>query len=67
MTHLTSPYAAPTIIYDTATGPIEARLCPGCGLPERLWKEDGGRGHVTADGDSYCCRGCAEQTGCTCV
>jgi hypothetical protein len=44
----------------------EARLCPGCGRPEALWRENGGSGYEGADGGTYCCRGCADETGCTC-
>ena len=39
--------------------------CPRCGLRSDHW-EHGGQGY--ADGNErYCCRGCAEQSGCTCA
>lgn len=67
MTVLNSPGGEPSVEVDTLDGAAETWLCSGCGKPETLWKEDSGRGHVAADGQSYCCRGCAEETGCTCV
>jgi hypothetical protein len=67
MAVLDPPGTEPSVEFDTSKGPSETRLCPGCGLPERFWKENSGRGHLHADGQSFCCRGCAEQTGCTCV
>jgi len=37
--------------------------CPTCGKPLAEWKE-----HAYVQGGvSYCCRGCAEGTGCTCL
>jgi hypothetical protein len=39
--------------------------CPKCGMPKRRWKENNGQG-VTKAGETYCCRGCADATGCTC-
>ena len=41
------------------------QTCPACGMPQREWKENHGKGY-TKDGQTYCCQGCAEQTGCTC-
>jgi hypothetical protein len=46
--------------------PREVRLCPGCGRPEAQWSEVGGEGVIGDDGATYCCRGCATETGCTC-
>jgi hypothetical protein len=43
----------------------EVVVCPNCGRPEGQWKEAGGEGFTLA-GQTYCCRGCAEETGCTC-
>lgn len=59
--------ADPTIEVDGDTTPTEIRLCAGCGLPEPQWKEDLGRGCLADDGHTYCCGGCARETGCTCV
>ena len=39
--------------------------CAGCGLPQSQWEGHDGHGYVM-DGETYCCRGCAEGTGCTC-
>ena len=36
--------------------------CAKCGLPRSAWTDDG----YDAEGETYCCRGCAEGTGCTC-
>ncbi len=41
------------------------QTCPNCGMPKSEWQGDGGEGY-TKDGVTYCCRGCAEGTGCTC-
>ncbi|HEY3244891.1 MAG TPA: hypothetical protein VGM03_16240 [Phycisphaerae bacterium] len=40
--------------------------CPGCGLPRTHWTDNGGAGH-RQDWVDYCCRGCCEGIGCTCV
>ena len=37
--------------------------CPGCGMAKNDWPGEG----YTHDNQSYCCQGCAEGTGCTCV
>ena len=44
---------------DTPT-PLPA--CPGCGMIKNEWPGEG----YTHEGESYCCQGCAEGTGCTC-
>ena len=41
------------------------QTCPQCGMQQAEWKGNGGRG-VSKDGRTYCCEGCAENTGCTC-
>jgi hypothetical protein len=41
------------------------QTCPVCGMRKEQWKGNGGEG-VTRDGQTYCCRGCAAGTGCTC-
>lgn len=43
----------------------EDQVCPGCGMSKSEWKENRGEGYAK-DGENYCCRGCAEGTGCTC-
>jgi hypothetical protein len=37
--------------------------CPGCGMVKNQWPGEG----YTHDKETYCCQGCAEGTGCTCV
>jgi len=37
--------------------------CPGCGMIKNDWPGEG----YTHDGETYCCQGCAEGTGCMCV
>lgn len=37
--------------------------CPGCGMVKNDWPGEG----YTHEGQSYCCQGCAEGKGCTCV
>jgi hypothetical protein len=46
----------------------EVVLCPGCGLPQSAWPidEEGESGYPAPDDTTFCCAGCAEETGCTC-
>src|SRR5687768_6062061 len=37
--------------------------CPGCAMIKNEWPGEG----YTHEGEIYCCQGCAEGTGCTCV
>ena len=37
--------------------------CPGCRMVKNKWPGEG----YTHDGETYCCQGCAEGTGCICV
>jgi hypothetical protein len=37
--------------------------CPGCGMIKNEWPGEG----YTHEGQTYCCQGCAEGTGCTCA
>ena len=41
-------------------------LCPRCQLPRDQWKGNGGEG-VEEGGETYCCAGCAYNTGCVCI
>lgn len=41
-------------------------VCPNCGLERERWRDHNGYGY-TMDGDTYCCRGCSEDSGCGCV
>jgi hypothetical protein len=61
------PPVDPTIEVDRLMSPEEIRLCPGCGKPETRWRENLGKGYLAEDGHTYCCTGCAHETGCTCV
>ena len=36
--------------------------CPRCGVVKNAWPGEG----YTHEGETYCCQGCAEDTGCTC-
>jgi hypothetical protein len=45
---------------DTST-PLPS--CPGCAMTKNEWPGEG----YTHEGETYCCQGCAEGTGCTCV
>ncbi len=38
--------------------------CPNCGMPNDQWNA-GGRGFAVGE-QTFCCRGCAEDIGCTC-
>jgi hypothetical protein len=51
----------PTTSSSPESGP--APTCPGCGMAKNDWPGEG----YTHEGQSYCCQGCAEGTGCTCV
>ena len=42
---------------------IPAPACPGCRMKKNEWPGEG----YTHEGETYCCQGCAEGTGCTCV
>lgn len=42
------------------------QVCPRCGLPKESWQGDEGEGYEK-DGTTYCCQGCAEGSGCTCI
>lgn len=44
-------------------GSPPAPFCPGCGMVKNDWPGEG----YTHEGESYCCQGCAEGTGCTCL
>jgi hypothetical protein len=39
--------------------------CPRCRMPRDTWPDDSGGGALK-DGVTYCCKGCADDTGCTC-
>jgi hypothetical protein len=46
--------------------PENARDCPGCGMPREDWPDNDPGGYAT-DSGVFCCRGCAEGSGCTCA
>ena len=37
--------------------------CPGCGMNKKEWPGEG----YSHEGETFCCQGCAEGSGCTCV
>jgi len=41
---------------------IPLPACPGCAMIKNEWPGEG----YTHEGETYCCQGCAEGTGCTC-
>src|SRR5947208_16239421 len=48
---------------DSLVNSIPLPACPGCRMVKNEWPGEG----YTRDGDTYCCQGCAEGTGCICV
>ena len=49
---------------DSSAGPsTPLPACPGCAMIKNEWPGEG----YTHDGETYCCQGCAEGAGCTCV
>lgn len=42
---------------------IPVPACPGCRMKKNDWPGEG----YTHEGETYCCQGCAEGTGCTCL
>jgi hypothetical protein len=46
----------------TADLPIRPPACPGCAMIKNQWPGEG----YSHEGESYCCQGCAEGTGCIC-
>jgi hypothetical protein len=45
---------------------MEAPKCVVCAMPKIEWTGNNGEG-VTINGESYCCQGCADRSGCTCL
>ena len=43
----------------------QSETCPTCGMEKKDWGGRTGRGYLQ-EGETYCCRGCAEGTACTC-
>ena len=48
---------------DSLVNSIPLPGCPGCTMVKNEWPGEG----YTHDGETYCCQGCAEGTGCICV
>lgn len=46
---------------DTKLEPV----CPNCGMFQSEWTGNNGKG-VQVGNETYCCQGCAMDTGCTC-
>src|SRR5262249_53986885 len=47
---------------DSLVNFVPLPACPGCGMVKNKWPGEG----YTHDGQTYCCQGCAEGTGCMC-
>lgn len=45
---------------------MQEQTCPNCDMPKRDWRGNDGEGYREG-GVTYCCRGCAEGSGCTCL
>ena len=45
-------------------GAVEGKVCMRCGMERTGWHTRAG---AKKSGEVYCCAGCAENTGCTCV
>src|SRR5437667_12801560 len=48
---------------DSLVNSIPVPACPGCRMVKNEWPGEG----YTHDGETYCCQGCTEGTGCICV
>jgi hypothetical protein len=48
---------------DSSVNSIPVPACPGCRMVKNEWPGEG----YTHEGETYCCQGCAEGTGCICV
>src|SRR5436190_11686 len=48
---------------DSLVNSVPLPACPGCRMVKNEWPGEG----YTHDGETYCCQGCAEGTGCICV
>jgi len=48
---------------DSLGSSIPSPACPGCRMVKNEWPGEG----YTHDGETYCCQGCAEGTGCMCL
>jgi hypothetical protein len=44
---------------------MQRPTCPGCGKARGEWTANNAKG-FEVDGQRYCCRGCAVDTGCFC-
>jgi hypothetical protein len=43
----------------------ESQTCPNCQMSREEWQGNAGQGYEY-QGQTYCCQGCGEGTGCTC-
>ena len=48
---------------DSLVNAVPVPACPGCRMVKNEWPGEG----YAHDGETYCCQGCAEGTGCICV
>lgn len=42
------------------------QTCSNCGMKKNEWSWNQGEGY-RKDGNTYCCKGCAENSECTCL
>jgi len=57
------PNQNPKSTKSAANAETEVPKCPGCDMIKNEWPGEG----YSHEGETYCCQGCAEGTGCTCV
>ena len=50
--------------FDCEDFEMNDQTCPTCGMDQKDWSRSKG---YQQGGESYCCQGCAEGTGCTCA
>lgn len=48
----------------TSTTQSRTTECPECGMARNDWPDPEG---YTKEGKTFCCEGCAENQGCTCM
>lgn len=47
------------------THAVDQAVCHQCGMQKGQWSGNQGKG-IEKDGMYYCCKGCADDTGCMC-
>jgi hypothetical protein len=54
-----------TPTYEDTAQDVAGGTCPNCGMNRDEWQGNGGLGYEY-QGQTYCCEGCADGSGCTC-